>query len=212
MKSSFRFNNPVRLAVLLSGSGRTLTNLLSHIQEGSLKAEIAVVGSSRSDVKGVEIAEEAGIPLFVESPRQHEGDEAYGKAIAEHLAPWNPDLVILAGFVHLWRFPEDYRERVLNIHPALLPDFGGKGFHGMNVHRAVLDAGVAESGCTVHYCDHEYDHGPVLLQKRVPVLPDDTPDRLAARVFDMECIAYPEAIRLAVERAVSASASDPAGA
>ena len=84
----------------------------------------------------------------------------------------------------------------MNIHPALLPDFGGKSYYGHRVHEVVLAAGCAESGCTVHFCDNLYDHGPIILQRRVPVLPDDTPDTLAARVFEQECIAYPEAIRL----------------
>ena len=86
--------------------------------------------------------------------------------------------------------------RVINIHPALLPEFGGRGMYGMRVHRAVLDAGRKIAGCTVHFCDNQYDHGPVILQRSVPVLPDDTPERLATRVFEQECVAYPEAITL----------------
>jgi folate-dependent phosphoribosylglycinamide formyltransferase PurN len=101
----------------------------------------------------------------------------------------------MAGFLSLWRIPEAFLGRVINIHPALLPEFGGREMYGRRVHEAVLAAGKTVSGCTVHYCDNEYDHGPVILQRQVPVLPTDTADDLAARVFAEECIAYPEAIR-----------------
>ena len=157
---------PLRLAVLLSGSGRTLDNLLERIASGHLAATIELVVSSREDVRGVRIAEAAGIPVSV----------------------------VMAGFLHLVRIPAGFAGRVINIHPSLLPAFGGKGFHGMHVHRAVIDRGCTISGCTVHLVDDEYDHGRILLQKSVPVLPDDTPDSLAARVFAAECEALPEAI------------------
>jgi phosphoribosylglycinamide formyltransferase-1 len=101
----------------------------------------------------------------------------------------------MAGFLSLWTIPPDLAGRVLNIHPALLPKFGGKGMHGHHVHEAVLAAHETESGCTVHYADNTYDTGPIILQRKVPVLPADTPDSLAARVFEQECLAYPEAIR-----------------
>ena len=108
----------------------------------------------------------------------------------------------MAGFSCLWRIPPGFEGRVINIHPALLPDFGGRGYYGLRVHEAVLAAGCKTSGCTVHYCDNEYDHGPTILQRTVPVLSDDTPDTLADRVFREERIAYPEAIRI-VARALS---------
>jgi phosphoribosylglycinamide formyltransferase-1 len=107
-----------------------------------------------------------------------------------------PDLVCLAGWLHLVPIPDDFRHRVLNIHPALLPAFGGKGMYGRHVHEAVLAYGAKVSGCTVHFADNEYDHGPIVLQRVVPVLDDDTPETLAERVFEQECLAYPEAIRL----------------
>lgn len=105
----------------------------------------------------------------------------------------------MAGYLHFWKIPERYQGRVLNIHPSLLPQFGGKGFYGQLVHEAVLEAGVTESGCTVHFADNEYDHGPIILQRRVPVMPDDTPTDLAERVFRQECEAYPEAINQLIE-------------
>jgi phosphoribosylglycinamide formyltransferase-1 len=120
--------------------------------------------------------------------------QAFQDAITKAVS--DADLVCMAGFLSLWRIPDDMMGRVINIHPALLPDFGGKGMYGLRVHRAVLAAGRTESGCTVHFCDNEYDHGPIILQRKVPVLPDDTPESLSARVFEQECIGYPEAVRL----------------
>ena len=105
----------------------------------------------------------------------------------------------MAGFLSLWRVPDELYGRVINIHPALLPDFGGSGMYGRSVHQAALRAGRSESGCTVHFCDNEYDRGPIILQRKVPVLPDDTPESLAARVFEQECIALPETIQLFAE-------------
>ena len=104
--------------------------------------------------------------------------------------------IVLAGWLHLLPVPGDYHRKVLNIHPALLPKFGGKGMYGRHVHEAVLNRGAKVSGCTVHLVDDEYDHGPIILQRVVPVEDDDTPDSLAARVFAAECAALPEAIRL----------------
>ena len=179
----------LRLAVLISGTGRTLKNLIRKI------GGIRVVLSSVKDAPGLQHAAKAGIPRITVSRRDFPDTATFSTAVAKALDPHLTDLVLLAGFLHLWRFPDRYRGRVLNIHPALLPAFGGKGFHGRRVHDAVLESGARESGCTVHFADHEYDHGPILLQRRVPVLPDDTPDTLAARVFEQECIAYPEAVR-----------------
>ncbi|MFM9059218.1 MAG: phosphoribosylglycinamide formyltransferase [Planctomycetaceae bacterium] len=185
---------PLRLAVLISGSGRTLANLLERIAAGTLPAIVETVVASRPDVRGVEIARAAGVPVHVVPPR--------GRPLADWshdvFAPCREaraDLVVMAGFLHLVEIPADFAGRVINIHPSLLPAFGGRGFHGMHVHRAVLDRGCTVSGCTVHLVDGEYDHGRILLQRTVPVLPDDTPDSLAARVFAAECEALPEAIR-----------------
>jgi len=105
------------------------------------------------------------------------------------------DLVILGGFLTRLEIPHDFTNRVMNIHPALIPAFSGHGMHGRRVHAAVLERGCTVSGCTVHFCDNEYDHGPIILQSLVPVVDDDTPESLAARVFEAECVAFPEAIR-----------------
>ncbi len=185
--------DPIRLAVLISGGGRTLLNLHQRIEDGSLRAVIATVVSSGEDVAGVERSREAGLPTLV-IERRGLTSGAFQGELTQAVA--GADLVCMAGFLSLWRIPDEFCGRAINIHPALLPDFGGAGMYGRRVHEAVLAAGKTISGCTVHFCDNQYDHGPIILQRTVPVLPDDTADTLAGRVFEQECIAYPEAIRL----------------
>ena len=184
----------LRLAVLLSGSGRTLENLLERIAAGRLPAEVALVVSSRGDVRGVAVAARGGVPVEV-IPRASRAPAEWSAAIFGACREARADVVVMAGFLHLLPIPPDFAGRVVNIHPSLLPAFGGKGFHGDHVHRAVLDRGCTVSGCTVHLVDDEYDHGSILLQRTVPVLPDDTVASLAARVFAAECDALPEALR-----------------
>ncbi|MFN3485699.1 MAG: phosphoribosylglycinamide formyltransferase [Planctomycetota bacterium] len=193
-------NPPIRLGVLISGGGRTLQNLIDRIRDGSLCARIEVVVSSAPDAPGLERARRHGLPAEVVSRRDYPDPRRFSRAVTEVLERYPIDLVILAGFVHLYLFPPKWAGRVLNIHPALLPRFGGKGFYGRRVHEAVLRSGARESGCTVHFADEQYDHGPIILQKTVPVLPGDTPDTLAERVFQAECEAYPEAIRRVAAR------------
>ena len=183
----------LRLAVLLSGSGRTLENLLEWIATGRLAASVEHVVSSRGDVRGVRLTEQAGIPVTILPPAGRPLAE-WSDAIFAVCRAGRADLVVMAGFLHLVEVPADFAGRVINIHPALLPAFGGKGFHGMHVHRAVVARGCTVSGCTVHLVDNEYDHGRILLQKTVPVLRDDSPESLAARVFAAECQTLPEAI------------------
>jgi len=186
--------NPVRLGVLLSGSGRTLQNLIDRIEDGSLPARIEVVVSSHPDVKGLDRARKANIPAVTVNWKSFT-DKTFSEAVTAELDKHPLDLIIMAGFIRRYLFPKKYEGRILNIHPALLPDFGGKGYYGHFVHEAVLKSDAKESGCTVHFVDLQYDHGPTILQKRVPVLPGDTPETLADRVFHAECEAYPEAIR-----------------
>ena len=182
-----------RLGVLLSGGGTTLENLYDVIGKGELDAEVAIVVSSRPDVEGLRRASSRNTPTLVV---QHEGDDdAFSGTIAGALRAAHVDLVLLAGFMRFWSIPGDFEGRVLNIHPALLPRHGGPGCYGRRVHQAVLDSGDAETGCTVHFADNIYDHGPVILQRRIPVLRGDTVDSLAERVFAQECVAYPDAIQ-----------------
>lgn len=184
---------PLRLAVLLSGSGRTLENLLEWIAARQLQAEIVCVISNKPGVRGLTIADRAALPTFI-LPRGDQSAAEWSESIFGVCRARRADLVVMAGFLQLVEIPGDFAGRVLNIHPALLPAFGGQGYHGMHVHRAVLARGCTVSGCTVHLVDNEYDHGRILLQKTVPVLADDTPESLAARVFAAECQALPEAI------------------
>ena len=187
---------PIRLAVLISGSGRTLSNFIRLAAAGELPVEIALALASDPAAGGLAFAREADIPTAVVAPAEHDDLASFSAAIDAHVLAARPDLVCLAGFLHLWTIPEELAGKVMNIHPALIPAFSGKGYYGSRVHRAVLRRGAKVSGCTVHFADNEYDHGPIILQRAVPVEEDDTPDTLAARVFAEECIAYPEAIRL----------------
>jgi phosphoribosylglycinamide formyltransferase-1 len=190
---------PIRLAVLLSGGGTTLQNLIDHIADGRLTAQIVQVVASRPGAFGVERARRAGLPVAVVERRAFADTAAFSAAIFDLCRASGAELVCLAGFLQLLRIPDDFTHRVLNIHPALLPAFGGQGMYGHHIHEAVLAYGAKVSGCTVHFADNEYDHGPVVLQRAVEVRDDDTPDTLAARVFAAECEAYPEAIRLFAE-------------
>lgn len=185
----------VKLAVLLSGGGRTLQNLIDLIGEDALPASIALVISSRSGAGGLAKAQAAGIPTTVVAGKG-KTTEQFSDAITAALDTIGPDLICCAGFLSLYKMPEHYVGKMMNIHPALLPAFGGKGMYGHYVHDAVIESGVKYSGCTVHFADNEYDHGPIILQKVVPVLDDDDSETLADRVFEQEKLAYPEAIRL----------------
>ncbi len=189
--------HPLNLAVLLSGTGRSLANLLRVIDAGSLQARISVVISSRPAVRGLEIADGAGIATAVIERKGFPDDIAYSEAVYAVLAPYQPDLIVMAGFLRKLVVRPEWEGRILNIHPALLPESAaaGKGFYGERVHAAVIASGAHESGASVHVVDNEYDAGPVVMRAIVPVLPDDTPALLGARVFAAECELYPEAIR-----------------
>jgi formyltetrahydrofolate-dependent phosphoribosylglycinamide formyltransferase len=189
----------IRLGVLISGGGTTLINILEYIKAGRLNAEVAVVISSRSTVAGVEKAKNAGLDVKIVRKKDYPDIDEFSRRIEEELVFANVDLVIQGGWLCLWKIPDRYENRVMNIHPALLPSFGGKGMWGHHVHEAVLKAGCKVSGCTVHFCTNEYDKGPIIVQRACQVKSDDTPDTLAARVFEQECIAYPQAIKLFAE-------------
>lgn len=189
----------LRLGILISGGGRTMLNILECIQHSELNAEIAVVISSLSSVAGVERARNAGLPVKIIRKKDCANIEAFSARIEQELTAAGVDLVVQGGWLCLWKIPPQYENRVMNIHPALLPCFGGQGMWGHHVHEAVLAAGCKVSGCTVHFCTNEYDRGPIIVQRTCPVLDDDTPDTLAERVFEQECLAYPQTIRLFAE-------------
>ncbi|MHB0945699.1 MAG: phosphoribosylglycinamide formyltransferase [Sedimentisphaerales bacterium] len=186
----------IKIGILLSSGGRTMLNILDQIKQGKLDAEISAVISSRSDVAGVDKAKAAGLPLEIIRKKDYPDIEEFSGKIKKILIAAKVDLVVQAGWLCLWNIPAEFENRVMNIHPALLPAFSGQGMWGHHVHEAVLKAGCKISGCTVHFCTNEYDKGPIIVQKTCPVLENDDPDTLAARVFQQECIAYPEAIKL----------------
>ncbi|MDR4505472.1 MAG: phosphoribosylglycinamide formyltransferase [Candidatus Scalindua sp.] len=189
----------INLAVLISGSGSTLQNLIDKICEGSLHAHIKVVISSSPEAYGLKRAEQHGIPVAIVEYGDYDNPEEFSKTIIREIEKYPVDLTILAGFLHLFKIPDNYTGKVMNIHPGLIPSFSGKGYYGRRVHKAVIESGVKISGCTVHFVDNEYDRGPIIIQRSVPVLYEDTPDTVSKKVFMEECLAYPEAIRLFAE-------------
>jgi formyltetrahydrofolate-dependent phosphoribosylglycinamide formyltransferase len=188
--------SPITLAVVVSGSGTTLQNIIDEIATGRLNAKIAIVIGSRPGLVGIERAAKAGIPNVVVNRKDFANVADFSREVFRHVDAANVDLVCLAGWLCLLDLPDHYAHKAMNIHPALLPSFGGKGMYGAKVHEAVLSHGCKVSGCTVHFLDNAYDSGPIILQRACPVLDDDTPQALAHRVFEEEKIAYPEAIRL----------------
>ena len=186
---------PLRLAVLISGGGSTLLNLFYTIARGELSASVECVIASRK-CAGVERSVASGHACEVLSPKSFPSLAAYSEAVFHRCRSQRVDLVLLGGFLSRIEVPADFEGRVLNIHPSLIPAFCGQGMYGHHVHEAVIARGCKVSGCTVHVVDNEYDHGPILVQKVVPVRADDDADSLAKRVFEAECAAYPEAIRI----------------
>ena len=193
----------IKTAVLLSGGGTTLQNILEHIEAGKLDIEICCVVSSRADAYGLERARKHGIRA-VAVPRKDYADSAsFNEALWAAVNECPPDLVVLAGFMSLLTVPPDIENRIMNVHPALIPAFCGKGMYGNHVHEAVLEYGAKVTGATVHFVDADYDHGPIILQGTVPVREGDTPDSLAGRVREKERELYPKAMQLYAEGRLS---------
>ena len=190
---------PLKLAVLLSGSGTTLENIFEHIELKGLPAQVVVVVSSLSKAYGLVRAEKRNVPTRVLVRKKYPSTAEYSEAVFEVVREHSADLVCLAGFMVRLEVPSDYAGRIMNVHPALIPSFCGKGMYGHLVHEAVIESGVKLTGCTVHLVDDEYDHGPIVIQRPVEVSPDDTPETLAEKVQAEERKAYPEAIRLFAE-------------
>lgn len=198
-------HRPLRLGVLISGGGTTLLNFVQLINDGKLPAVIPVVIASQKNCKGVDRARAAGLTVEVLRPRDFESVDAFSEAVFAVLRNHQVELVALAGFLSLLNIPGDFLWRVINIHPSLIPAFCGHGFYGHHVHEAAVARGVKVSGCTVHFADNEYDHGPIILQRTVSVPDGCSADDLAGLVFEQEKIAYPEAIRLLASGAVRIS-------
>jgi phosphoribosylglycinamide formyltransferase 1 len=201
----------LRLAVLISGSGSTLRNILERVADGRLsRVEIVGVAASR-DCDGVQHAMQYGVPHAV-VPRSVNGAEFdvsdFSARLTAQLDSWQPDLIALGGFLSLYLIPPHYQGKVINVHPALLPAFGGPGMYGDRVHRAVLDSGTKVSGCSVHFVSDEYDGGPIIAQKTVAVLEGDTPESLGARVREAERELYPTVIQWFAEDRVKLHADN----
>ncbi len=189
----------LKIAVLLSGSGTTLENFFARIDDGYLDAEVACVISSLTDAYGLERARKRGVPTAVFPRKKYRSLAEYSSAVFGEIDRYDVELIVMAGFMVMIEIPERYIGRVVNVHPSLIPALCGKGMYGHMVHEAAIERGVKLSGCTVHFVDNEYDHGPIILQKAVAVEPEDTADTLADRVQAAEREAYPEAVKLFAE-------------
>ena len=186
--------DPFKIAVLISGGGTTLRNLIECYRRDQLNAEIVRVISSSPGAGGNEIARNHDIALSVLSRSNYDSISEYSDAVFDSCRSSGADLVVMGGFLKRVKIPDDFENRVINIHPALIPAFSGKGFYGLKVHAAVIEHGCKVSGCTVHFVDDQYDHGPIIAQRAVPVEDNDTPETLQQRVFSEECRLYPEVI------------------
>lgn len=193
-----RAPGPLKLAVFISGGGTTLVNLLREIDAGTIPATVSLVLADRS-CRGIDHAQTREIRTELVRRRDFADVESFSDALFSHCASAGVGLVILGGFLSLIRVPEAFTNRVMNIHPSLIPAFCGPGMYGHHVHEAALSRGVKLSGCTVHFANNDYDAGPIIAQATVPVAEDDTADSLARRVFAAECQLYPQAIRLFAE-------------
>ena len=186
-----------KIVVLVSGSGTNLQAVIDAIKNGRLTCvEIAAVISNKKDAFALERAQSADIEAIFINPRQFKNNVDYDKKLIEIISPYNVDLIVLAGYLKILteNFVNAFPNKMINIHPALLPDFGGKGMYGSNVHEAVLKSEVKESGCTVHFVTTEVDAGPIIAQKKIPVIPGDTVDSLSKRILVEEHTLLVEAI------------------
>lgn len=183
------------IAVLISGGGTTLGNLIEKKRSGILPVDFRLVISSRKEAGGLQFAIAESIPTKVVRRRDFTDPHLHSDCIFDSVRTSGAKLVVMGGYLEHLLIPSDFEHRVMNVHPSLIPSFCGRGMYGLRVHSAAIDFGVKVSGCTVHWVDNEYDHGPIILQRSCDVLPDDTPETLQRRVFALECEALPDAIR-----------------
>lgn len=190
---------------MISGGGTTLKNLLEHYDLGQLESQIVNVISNNPNAGGLRFAEEAGIDTAVIDHRDFDSTSDFSEAIFESIRLSGADLVVMGGFLRRVTIPSDFVNKIINIHPSLIPAFCGKGNYGKRVHQAVIDYGCKVSGCTVHFVDDQYDHGPIIAQSTVAVQSDDSADLLAARIFEAECDLYPTVINAIATGKISVS-------
>jgi len=185
----------MRVAVWISGGGTTLLNLLNKMKQGLLDIDVVLVTSSSKEAAGLTFAEEANIETLVVQRKDHATAEEYCTAMFSRCRELNVDYVVMAGFLKHVMIPDDFVNRVVNIHPSLIPAFCGKSMYGANVHHAVVAYGVKKTGCTVHFVDNEFDHGPIILQRHVNISASDDASQVAEKVFEAECEAYPTVLQ-----------------
>lgn len=185
------------IVVFASGSGTNFQSIIDATENGTLNAHITGLVSNKKEIGALQRAEKHAIPTFIIDDRDYEHEEEYVSALLSILTAAKADCIVLAGYLRKIPVPiiKAFRNRILNIHPSLLPKFGGKGFFGMRVHRAVIESGELESGCTVHVVTEEYDEGPIIEQEKVKVLENETAEELATRVLQKEHDLYPQAIQ-----------------
>jgi formyltetrahydrofolate-dependent phosphoribosylglycinamide formyltransferase len=190
----------INIAVLVSGHGRgsNMQTIIDACADGRITGKVAVVIGVKDDVPAMERARSQGVPVVTVRPKEFATDEEYGRKLLEVLAEYGVDLICLAGYMRILPLEvvQTFQWRIMNTHAALIPSFCGKGMYGEHVHKAVLEYGVKISGCTIHFVDEQYDTGPIIVQKAVPVEEGDTPETLAARILPNEHRAYVEAIQL----------------
>ena len=194
---------PLRLGVLISGEGTSLENLFDRIEAGDVPAEVAVVVSSKANAGGLARAERRSVPAVAVPRRENKDVDVFNDRIHVELEKHGVEFVVCLGFLSPFQLRGKFEGKALNVHPALIPAFSGPGMYGHHVYEAVFAKGVKVTGATVHFVDEEYDHGPILLQRAVPVEEDDTPETLSARVQAAERELVPEAIRLVAEGRVT---------
>ncbi len=185
----------IKIAVWISGGGTTLSNILDCVSKGTLEVEVCLVVSSSAEVGGVEIARTAGIEMQVVARGEFHSPDEYRDEMFRRSRELGVHYVVMAGFLKHVLIPSDFTNRVVNIHPSLIPAFCGKGMYGNRVHQAVVDSGVTVSGCTIHFVDNEFDHGPIIYQQNVQVVAGDCAEDVRQRVFVAECEAYPKVLR-----------------
>ena len=197
-------NENVRLAVLISGSGTNLQSIIDNCANGSIPAQVALVISSHEDAYGLVRARQAGIDTIVYRRKEFPDGQAADDYLLSVLDKYRIDLIALAGYLKMVppAIISRFRHRIVNIHPGLLPHYGGKGMYGHFIHEAVIRNKEKETGVTIHIVDEIYDHGQVLAVEKVPVFPEDTPDELAARVLKMEHALYPKVLKEMIERLI----------
>ena len=200
-----------KIAVFASGGGSNFKAIHHQIIQGNIPGKIIIVVSNNPNCGAIKFAEKNSIPIFIINADRYPNSHSRDELLLETCLEAEIDLICLAGFMKMLpqNIVKQYEYSILNIHPGLLPEFGGKGFYGLRVHEAVINTGKRESGATVHFVDEIYDHGPIILQKKVKVMETDTPESLAARVLKLEHELFPEVVKAFCENKIIIENNQP---